>query len=307
MSKTPSLRAIQAFEAFGRIRSVTGAAEELGVSAGAVSQQIRKAEEALGIPLLERRGRTVALTSWGRMYHAEVSGALARISKAQDMLERARSEGALTISCLPSLASKWLAPQLFDWQAHHAGATVRLIGAEAEPQFGEDQVDFRITYGAKNRDYDHYAELFTDWVVPACSPTLLALHPLRKAADILQRPLLGIEWARDHRSPPTWAEWAGRIGAEYRRTEGELAFSLSSAALDAAVNGRGYVLAQLSMAAEDIASGRLVVPFDLPMPLPDPYFLAWDRSALQKPFATELRAWIISTGNVQGHKLRLQR
>lgn len=306
MTSELSLRAIQAFEAFGRIGSVTGAADELGVSAGAVSQQIRKAEEALGVPLLERRGRTVTLTSLGCMYHAAVSLGFDKIREAGEMLERARSESVLTISCLPSLASKWLAPQLFDWQAHHAGTTVRLIGAEPESRFGQDQLDFRISYGSKIRDYDHYVELFTDWVVPACSPTLLARHPLRNPADILERPLLGIEWARDHRSPPTWAEWAASIGVKYRRTTGEVAFSLSSAAIDAAVNGRGYVLAQLSMATDDIASGRLVVPFNLHMPLPDAYFLAWDRSALQKPLAAELRAWIISTAKVQGTRhLRL--
>lgn len=299
MKKSPPLRAIQAFEAFGRLGSVTGAADELGVSPGAISQQIRKAEEALGVLLLERRGRTVTMTSWGRMYHAAVSAGFDRIRDASDLLDRARSESTLTVSCLPSLASKWLAPQLFDWQAHHAGATLRLIGAEPEARFGEDQIDFRISYGAKIRDYDHYAELFTDWVVPACSPTLLERLPLRTPADILERPLLGIEWARDHRSPPTWAEWASSIGQKYRRNAGEVAFSLSSAAIDAAISGRGFVLAQLSMAAEDIAARRLVVPFDLPLRLPDPYFLAWDRSALQKLNGAELRAWIVLVANRQ--------
>jgi LysR family transcriptional regulator, glycine cleavage system transcriptional activator len=299
MTKSPPLRAIQAFEAFGRLGSVTGAAEELGVSPGAVSQQIRKAEEALGLQLLERRGRTVKLTSWGRMYHADISVGFDHIRGAQEALERARSEGALTISCLPSLASKWLAPQLFDWQARHTGATVRLIGAEVEPRLDEEQVDFRISYGTKIRDYAHYTELFTDWVVPACSPALLERQPLRRPADILDRPLLGIEWAKDHRSPPAWAEWAASIGEKYRRAAGEVAFSLSSAAIDAAINGRGFVLAQLSMAAEDIASGRLVVPFNLPMRLPFPYFLAWDRSALQKPLGSELRSWIVSIASRQ--------
>lgn len=299
MKKSPPLRAIQAFEAFGRLGSVTGAADELGVSPGAISQQIRKAEEALGVLLLERRGRTVTMTSWGRMYHTAVSAGFDRIRDASDLLDRARSESTLTVSCLPSLASKWLAPQLFDWQAHHAGATLRLIGAEPEARFGEDQIDFRISYGAKIRGYDHYAELFTDWVVPACSPALLERLPLRTPADILERPLLGIEWARDHRSPPTWAEWASSIGQKYRRNAGEVAFSLSSAAIDAAISGRGFVLAQLSMAAEDIAARRLVVPFDLPLRLPDPYFLAWDRSALQKPNGAELRAWIVRVANRQ--------
>lgn len=297
------MRAIQAFEAFGRLGSVTGAAEELGVSPGAVSQQIRKAEEALGAQLLERRGRTVKLTSWGRLYHGAVTAGFDRIRDAHEILDRARLDRALTISCLPSLASKWLAPQLLDWQTHHAGATVRLIGAEPEPHFGDDHVDFRISYGAKARNYDHYLELFTDWVVPACSPALLARQPLHKPVDILDRPLLGIEWARDHRSPPTWAEWAASIGENYSRAAGEVAFSLSSAAIDAAVNGRGFVLAQLSMASEDIDSGRLVVPFDLPLRLPYPYFLAWDPSALQKPLALEMRALIVSIANRQ-YRLR---
>lgn len=298
--KAPPLRAIQAFEAFGRHGSVTGAATELGVSPGAVSQQIRKAEEALGLPLLERRGRTVALTSWGRLYHAGISTGFDHIRNAGAILDRARSQTALTVSCLPSVAIKWLAPELLDWQARNAGATVRLVGSEPETRFGDDQVDFRISYGIKVQEYDHYAELFTDWVVPACAPSLLERLPVRVPADILSRPLLGIEWDHEHRSPPpTWAEWAATIGEKYRRTDGEVTFSLSSAAIDAAVNGRGFVLAQLAMAADDIASHRLVVPFDLPMRLPDSYFLAWDRAALQKPYGSELRAWLISYGKRQ--------
>lgn len=294
MKNSPPLRAIQAFEAFGRRGSVTEAAVELGVSVGAVSQQIRKAEEALGLRLLERRGRCVALTSWGRLYHAAISRGFDQIRDAQQIIERARLEGALTISCLPSLASKWVAPQLLDWQIGHTDATVRLIGAESEPRLGEDQVDFRISYGGKIRNFDHYTELFTDWVVPACSPALLARRPLDKPSDILDFPLLGIEWARDHRSPPSWAEWAASIGETYKRKAGEVAFSLSGAAIDAAVNGRGFVLAQFSMAADDIASGRLIVPFDLRIKLSEAYFLTWDSAVLEKPFGPELRAWIIA-------------
>lgn len=307
VKNSPPMRAIQAFEAFGRLGSVTAAADELGVSPGAVSQQIRKAEDELGASLLERRGRTVTMTSLGRRYHAAISDGFDRIREAGNMLDRARSESALTVSCLPSLASKWLAPQLFDWQAHNVGATVRLIGAEPEVRFGEDQVDFRVSYGAKMREYDHYAALFTDWVVPACSPALLERRPLRQPADILECPLLGIEWASDHRSPPTWAEWAASLGISYRRTSGEMAFSLSSAAIDAAINGRGFVLAQMSMAGDDIASGRLVVPFDVPLRLPDPYFLAWDRSALQKPHGAALRAWIVAVANRQDAKHQTMR
>ncbi|MBZ9798462.1 LysR substrate-binding domain-containing protein [Mesorhizobium sp. ES1-4] len=303
MNKTPPLRAIQAFEAFGRRGSVTAAANELGVSVGAVSQQIRKAEEALEARLLERRGRSVALTALGRVYHAAVSVGFEQIREAQDVIERARSADTLTISCLPSLASKWIGPQLLDWQIGHPGANVRLVGAETEPRLDTEEVDFRISYGDKYRDFNHYTELFTDWVVPACSPALLARHPVLKPADILDLPLLSIEWARDHRSPPGWAEWAASIGASYRKASGEVAFSLSSAAIDAAANGRGFVLAQLSMAADDIASGRLVAPFDKRIRLPEPYFLAWDRAMLEKPFGPELRTWIVSISKRLGATL----
>ncbi|MFZ5678051.1 MAG: LysR substrate-binding domain-containing protein [Pseudomonadota bacterium] len=298
-TKLPPLRAIHALEVFGRLGSVTKAAEELGVSAGAVSQQIRKAEDSLGMPLLERRGRSVALNSWGRLYHAAISRGFAEILGAQKALERARAESVLTISCLPSLASKWLAPQLVDWQTRHDRAVVRLIGAEDEPRFGTDPVDFRISYGGKAREFEHYADLFTDWVVPACAPALLRRHPVKAPADILKAPLLRIEWDHEHRSPPGWPEWAQAVGVAYTRKKGELAFSLSSAALDAAVNGRGFVLAQLSMAADDILSGRLVVPFNTRIRLPDPYFLAWERTALQKPLGAALRNWIIAAAKKQ--------
>jgi LysR family transcriptional regulator, glycine cleavage system transcriptional activator len=105
-------------------------------------------------------------------------------------------------------------------------------------------------------------------------------------ADILEYPLLGIEWARDQGIAPSWAEWAASIGCSYHPAKGDVAFSLSSAAIDAAINGRGFVLAQLS---------RLVVPVGHRIRLPESYFLAWDRAALEKPFGQQLRAWITAT------------
>jgi LysR family glycine cleavage system transcriptional activator len=103
---------------------------------------------------------------------------------------------------------------------------------------------------------------------------------------------LGIEWDRAQGAAPGWGDWAAHVGVPRRKAAGEVAFSMSSAAIDAAINGRGFVLAQLSMAAEDIASGRLVVPFDIRLKLSQPYSLAWDPAALEKPFGAELRAWI---------------
>lgn len=299
MTRLPPLRALQAFEAFGRLGSVTAAAEELGVSLGAISQQLRKAEDAAGARLLERAGRHVALTARGRQYLEGLTEGFDRLREAQDRVTRVESDAVLTLSCLPSLASKWVASRLFDWQMRNPSAHVRLIGEDLEPRLGPDQVDFRLSYGRKAKGYDHLSELFTDWVVPACSPGFLAAHPVKTPAEILDLPLLGIEWARHQGAAPGWAEWAASLGLPPVSATRQMSYSLSSAAIDAAINGRGFVLAQLSMAEDDIAAGRLVVPFDARMRLAESYFLAWDRGVLDKPLGPVLRGWLIALGKQQ--------
>jgi LysR family transcriptional regulator, glycine cleavage system transcriptional activator len=297
--KSPSLRAMQAFEAFGRLGSVTGAAEELGVSVGAVSQQLHNVEGATDMRLLERRGRNVELTLWGKQFYNDISSGFNLLRIAQENLSHATSDHSITISCLPSLAGKWLGSQLFDWQTKHPHATVRLLGEDKEPNLGDGQIDFRISYGKKIKNFERTAELFTDWAVPACSPKYLEKHPLKQPADILKLPLLGITWSRDQGASPGWTEWAASVGAVYKKSDGEVSFSLSSAAIDAAINGKGFVLAQLSMAADDIASGRLAVPFDARIKLSESYFIAWDRAALEKPYGAELRTWLTSIAKRQ--------
>lgn len=292
MTKLPPMRALQAFEAFGRLGSATAAAAELGVTVGAISQQLRKAEEQIGLRLIERQGKSIALSSRGRQYHADISAGFDQLRAAQARLDEARLDNTLTISCLPSLATKWIGAQIFDWQITHPTARVLLIGDENEPDFAVDSVDFRLSYGELITRFSNRSELFTDWVVPACAPSLLANLNLKCPADILAAPLLGIEWSSRHGAAVGWADWAAHIGVARYNANEQVTFSLSSAAIDAAINGRGFVLAQLSMATQDIAAGRLVVPYDLRLPLLQPYWLAWDASALQKPYGAELRGWL---------------
>lgn len=299
MSKLPSLRAIQAFEAFGRLGTVTASAQEIEVTIGAISQQLRKLEDQIGLRLVERRGKSIVLTTRGRHFHDDVKAAFDMLRDAQAKLERVQSEATFTISCLPSVAAKWIGAQLFDWQATHSGATVHLIGDDVEPQLRQGLVDFRLSYGHMITQYPHRAELFADWVVPACAPALLARHPLFAPADILAAPLLGIEWARNQGTAPTWTDWADHAGVPRRAVAGEIIFSLSTAAINAAINGRGFVLAQISMVGDDLASGRLVVPFDIRMRLPQVYFLAWDPAAIKKPLGRELRDWIVALARRQ--------
>lgn len=304
MPKLPSMRALQAFEAFGRLGSVTAAAQELCVTIGAVSQQLRKAEAEVGLRLIERNGNSVSLTARGRLYHAEVQAAFDTLRDAQARVERSRSAEVLSISCLPSVASKWLGAQLLDWQRSNPSVTVRLVGDDAEPVLGGGDVDFRLTYGQLARRHDHRTELFTDWVVPACAPVLRDRLTLNEPADILAAPLLGIEWASAQGRAPGWDDWTALIGVTRSRVAGEVAFSQSGAAIDAAINGRGFVLAQLSMAREDIEAGRLVVPFDLRLKLDTAYVLAWDPAALETPYGLNFKRWLQSIARRQNERSR---
>lgn len=296
----PTMRAVQAFEAVARCGSVTAAAEELCVSPGAISQQIHNIEEALSVSLFERRGRSLSLTSWGRMYYERVRVAFDQLRLAQHTLQLARTKPGIVISALPSLAMRWLRPLIQDWRASHPNATIRLIGTDTEAALQNDHIDFRISYGADARKYDHFAELYVDAVVPVCAPAFLARNPVESTADILTGPLIDIEWDIRHATAPSWADWAASVGAPAPKAAGELTFSLSAAGIDAAIAGGGFALAQVSMIADEIADGRLVIPIDRRLSMPESYFLAWDRAALDRPFGPDFRAFLLAAARRQG-------
>lgn len=295
----PSLRALQAFEAVGRTGTVSGAARDLGVSSGAISQQIRNLEDSLGLTLLERRGRRVELTTWGRIYYEEIAKGFRQFDLATDALARARNQSAVVLSALTSVVNKWITRRIFDWQSLHPQAIVRIIGKDEEPVLGQDEVDFRISYGRNAQVHRHYTELFRDWSAPVCSPMLLAGRVPAEPADLLDFPLLNVEWEKAYQPPPQWSDWARHVGASRSQRLSTLSFTLSSSAIDAAVNGRGFALAQMSMVAEELAAGTLVMPFDIRLQLPESYYLAWDRAAMEKPNGPAFHNWLLQIGRRQ--------
>lgn len=299
MALIPTMRAVQAFEAVARCGSVTAAAEELCVSPGAISQQIHNIEEALSASLFERRGRSLSLTSWGRMYYERVRVAFDQLRLAQDTLQLARTKPGIVISALPSLAMRWLRPLIQEWRASHPEATIRLIGTDEEAALQNDHIDFRLSYGADARKYDHFAELYVDAVVPVCSPAFLSRNPVDSPAGILAGPLIDIEWDIRHATAPSWADWAQSVDEPAPKAAGELTFSLSAAGIDTAIAGGGFALAQISMIGDDLAAGRLVIPIDRRLSMPESYFLAWDRAALDRPFGPDFRTFVLNAARRQ--------
>lgn len=292
------MRAIQAFEAIARCGSVAAAADELGVSPGAISQQLHKIEADLNVRLFYREGRALKLTSWGLAYYPKVRTAFDQLRRAQHALNLARTKRSIVLSTLPSL-SVWLRRHLMSWHEMHSGVSVTLLGTDRESPLQEGGIDFRLCYGNDARQYDRFAELFIDALVPVCSPELLRRYPVRTEADIIAAPLIDIAWEARHRSSPTWTDWAWSVGLGARETRGELAFSQSDAAIDAALCGGGFVLGQISMIADHVRQGRLAVPIDRRLTMPEPYFLAWDRDTLDRPLAAGFRSALIAAGRQQ--------
>jgi LysR family glycine cleavage system transcriptional activator len=300
MDTLPPLRALQVFDTLGRCQGVIETARRLGVSPGAVSQQIKQLEDAVGMRLLAKEGKRLRLTEAGRIYHASCAQAFESLRLARAELERGKLKRSLSISALPSVLSKWLAPRIYSWQREHPEIDIFLDGTHSEPSPDGHHIDFRITYGESLDQSGTRAELFRDKVVPACSPTLIDGKVLAHPGDILNHPLLSIDWLPKFSSPPSWRDWCAvndvdDDGARATR----LVFSLSSLAIQAAIDGEGFVLAQTSMIAADVAAGRLVVPFPSGVALLSPYFVTWQASAFDHSHCRAFHRWILTQGREQ--------
>lgn len=294
MADLPSLRALQVFETVGRFGSMTKAAQELRVSPGAVSQQIKILEDALGMHLVTRKGNGLALTEVGAAYHEAIAKAFADLHRAHTEIIDIHQSDALVISALPLFASRWLAGKMFTWQKSHPKIRFHLEGTAIEPVLADKGFDFRITYADKAHLFDSFVPLFTDGLCPVCSPSLIETGPpLEKPSDLFAHRLLTIDWGPFLSPPPTWRDWFRLVDLDGSDIPDFFVLSLSSLAIEAAIEGRGIALAQRAMVSEELRSGRLMTPFPEVLMLPSPYILAWKKPVFRKNGASEFHRWIV--------------
>lgn len=301
MNTLPPLRALQVFEAVGRFGSMIEAARRLCISPGAVSQQMKILEESLGLRLTERQGNRLVLTAAGQRYYASCAQAFEGLRVAQEEMRRVKDSSNLSISALPSVMMKWLAPQMNVWQRDQPGLNIYLDGTETEPFPNNYDIDFRITYGELIGKDDNAAELFVDCVVPACHPDLLKTGaPLRQPSDLLSKPLISVDWVPKYALPPTWADWfAANDVQALDLNANRRVFSLSSMAIQSALDGHGVVLAQHSLIMAELAAGTLVIPFPRAMALSTPYYLQWKKDVFDKAQCRHFQRWIMARGKEQ--------
>jgi LysR family glycine cleavage system transcriptional activator len=292
-ARLPSLNGLRAFEAAARHLSFTNAASELNVTQTAISHQIRRLEEELGIRLFVRQNRALALTPEARDYLPGVRAAFNDLRQATDRVLRRDNDHVLTVSTLASLAAKWLLPRLSSFQEAHPGIDVRITTSTALVDFRTGDVDAAIRYGRGN-----WAGLRADWLTadelfPVCSPALLSGdRPLRCPEDLANQTLLHSSGGYDD----DWRLWltAAGLPTNISKQPG-LTFDLILMTVQAAIDGFGVAMGRTSYVEADIAKGRLVVPFEITLPADAGFYLVSPEARADSPKLRAFRQWLVAS------------
>ncbi len=287
----PSLPALRMFETVARMGSVSLAAQELRVTQPAVSQQLRQLEAALGVPLVRREGRGIALTGPGAAYAAVLTRTFAEIRQATERCRSSSAGGVLTVALVPTLATRWLIPRLGAFHDAHPEMEVRLATAPSVAARPPDDVDVAIRVGRGRWPGCQADLLMPDDSFPVASPALLAERPLRSAADLAGHTLLHVEAAPRRQD---WARWLQRAGLARLKPARQLAFGSSAQALDAACHGLGVAMAHRPFVADDMAHGRLLAPFAEVVPGEGAYYLVVRRDLVGVPKVRAFSRWLLA-------------
>src|SRR5215468_3890167 len=296
MYAAPPLNALRAFEAAARHLSLTKAAQELNVTPGAISHQIRGLETLLGVELFERRARSIALTPAGELLHPGVQTGLLYIREAVASIQGARHERILVVSTPPGLTSKWLAPRLYRFASSHPDIDVRISSSINNANFTTDGVDVAVRHLPIDPRSDPalvIEKLVELSFVPVCSPRVIERHgPLRTAKALTRAPLIHDDTFASRAAVPTWADWFRAAGIEGVSVTRGLRFNSSDHALDAASEGAGVLLAHDLLAYDDLRSGRLIIPVALPIASGRAYYVVCPKHRSIVPQVQAFRDWI---------------
>lgn len=290
----PPFLSVRVFEAAARSGSFARAAEELGITAGAVSQHIRTLEEYAGQPLFRRLGRGVELTDAGQAAFGHASAAMAEMLQTGRSMRAGLRGRRISISIAPSFASKWLIPRLSKFQELYPDTEVRMSADMSLVDFAGSDIDLAIRYGPGGYEGLHTERLMSESVVVVCSPKLLeTFGELKTPADLAKVPLIHDDAQERDPSCPTWSMWFAARGLRHADAERGLRFNQSSLAIESAVAGKGVALAKRQLAAHDLASGALVSPLDEEeAPVSFAYWLVWPRGRRFEPAQTSFINWL---------------
>lgn len=295
MKQLPPLNALRVFEAAARHLSFTKAAEELHVTPGAVSQQIKHLEDFLQTPVFRRHKRALLLTDEAQASLPVLREGFDKLLEAGEILAKKADAGRLTVSVAPSFASKWLVPRLDRFQEAHPEIDVWVSADMNVVDFAVDDVDVAIRYGAGHYQGLDTEHLMAEKIVPVCSPQLLSgEHSLKNPEDLARQTLLHDSSRDKDPGCPTWPMWLKAAGVDHKDGDRGLKFNQSSLVIEAAVAGKGVALAKAALALADLEAARLVIPFDLTTPTEFSYYVVHPPSKASSPAVKAFKEWVIA-------------
>lgn len=250
MKRLPPFFALRALEAAARHKSYSRAADELAVTHGAVSQQIRRLEAELSARLFERRGNAMIPTPAAERLARGVRRGLDTLHEALSEFSGSDEHDPLVVSIDPQFATRWLPPRLPRLLADAAGANLEIRVEERCVDLVTEGVDLGIRYGGGEWDGVEGQRLIPEVLFPVCNPKLAALYPMQTARDLLNAPLL-------HHAHRPWSLWFETFGLTSPEPQG-LIFDDALMAYEAAAQGLGVVLGRATLIEDDLKTGRLI-------------------------------------------------
>lgn len=286
--RLPGIEALQALECAARHQSFTRAAEELALTQSAVCKQIAQLEDMLGVALFHRIKRRVSLTEAGRVYARGVRDCLARLERhTLSLMAHQGSDGVIELAAVPTFATRWLIPRLPQFYQQHPHVTVNITTRSDPFIFTDTGFDACIHFGNGVWPGAEAQWLFGEEMIPVCSPQLLApggVTPSRLA----ECRLLHLSARHD-----AWQRWFVTAGVDNPQAMVGARYELFSMLVEAARAGMGVALVPRFLVQQEISSGNLVTPCELPLPSDSAYYLVCPPDRQQSPPHLAFASWLL--------------
>lgn len=285
---------LKVFAVSARHLSFTRAAEELHVTTGAVSQQIKQLEERLGFRLFRRLPRQLALTEEGERLAGVVSQAYEAVGLEVDRLRGGVMSGVLRLRCLPSFLAKWLMPRLPRLQARFPDIDLHITAEDSNLSLLDGGYDLAIDLNDGHYPGLQTTALIDEKIFAVCSPQLLRRRPPLTHPEALgYYPLLHdvTAWRGSH-DYAEWEHYLGAIGGERVNVRRGYTFNRNQLTVEAAIAGMGVAIARRTLIGDELASGRLIAPFAGSVATGKRYGLVYQQGALDDRRVQAVHDWL---------------
>lgn len=293
--KPVPLSGLETFVIAARHLSFTKAAQEMHLTQGAVSQQIRQLEDRLGLTLFVRYHRRLELSVAGARLAVQVNHSLGDIQTLISELKEEESSNILTVSVMPSFATKWLIPRLGSLQEKYPDLQLRIQANEGEVNFHRDRIDVAIVHSHIHGRSSNTVPLMKDKVFPVCSAAFAQERGLMQANQLATMPLLNDDSEWRFSSPyAEWEKWLQLVNAKGVKPSRGISFNRGDLAVQAAVAGQGVALGRTPLVMDDIQQGRLVQPFPEELDEGHRYLFACPEAQRHREPVQQLLTWLVA-------------